>query len=147
VLIALAVAGVAFAEQELTLELATLMIEAAQAQANELGVPMVIAVIDEGGNLVAFARMDGAPLISIDVAISKAWTANALKGPTDGLAAIAEPGGFAYGVNTLNDRIVLFGGGIPVMKDGRVIGAIGASGGSIEQDIMVAETGLSAVAP
>jgi uncharacterized protein GlcG (DUF336 family) len=83
--------------------------------------------------------MDGAWLGSIDIAINKAWTARALDMSTDELARITQPGQQGFGINTTNDsKIVIFGGGIPIQSNGVVIGAVGASGGSVEQDIAVA---------
>lgn len=133
-----------FAEQELSLEQAMTMIDAAREKAVEIGVPVNIAVVDEGGNLLAFARMTDAPLISLNISIDKAWTALAVKVPTAALADLAAPGGGVFGAHTTNNgRVVIFGGGIPVIVDDRVIGGIGVSGGSVEQDIMVAEAGLA----
>lgn len=126
------------------LKIAQEMLKVAEKKAEEMGVPMVISVVDDGGNLVASQRMDDALLISIDISINKAWTAAALKLPTDVLATVASPGGELYGINTTNNsRVVMFGGGIPLKADGKIIGAIGVSGGSVTQDIEVAEAGAS----
>ncbi|HMJ36288.1 MAG TPA: heme-binding protein [Baekduia sp.] len=121
------------------------ILEAARVKATEIGVPMNIAVIDEGGNLVAFARMDDAWLGSIDIAQSKAYTARAFDMPTKDLAPLAQPGGPLYGIEASNrGRVIVFAGGIPLVSDGRVVGAIGVSGGSVEQDQEVAEAGAAA---
>jgi uncharacterized protein GlcG (DUF336 family) len=121
------------------------MVEAARARATEIGVPMNIAVVDEGGNLVAFARMDDAWLGSIDIAQHKAFTARAFDMPTKDLAPLAQPGAPLYGIEASNHgRLIVFAGGIPVLAEGRVAGAVGVSGGSVEQDHDVAEAGAAA---
>lgn len=123
----------------LSLQVAKRLIERAEQKAEEINVPMVIAVADEGGNLVACHRMDGALLVSLDIAQNKAWTSVALKLPTADLAGVASPGGSLYGITATNQgRVVIFGGGIPLRKDGRVVGAVGVSGGSVEEDVLVA---------
>ena len=105
--------GLVFAEQELTLEQAMTMIDAAQEKAIEIETPMNIAVVDEGGNLLAFARMDGSILISVEISIDKAWTALAFKAPTEVLAELGAPGGGLFGAHTTNGgRVMIFGGGI-----------------------------------
>jgi uncharacterized protein GlcG (DUF336 family) len=115
------------------------MIAAGERKAIEIGVPYNIAVADAGGSLVAHVRMDGAWLGSVDIAINKAWTARAFDMPTDDLSHLAQSGQQGFGINTTNaSRVVIFGGGIPVKRDGTVIGAVGASGGSVAQDIKVA---------
>ena len=118
-------------------------IAAGERKASELGIPYNIAVADAGGGLVAHVRMDGAWLGSVDIAINKAWTARAFDMPTDDLARITQPGEQGFGLNTTNDsRVVIFGGGIPVKRDGAVIGAVGASGGSVAQDVAVARAAV-----
>jgi uncharacterized protein GlcG (DUF336 family) len=115
------------------------MIAAAERKADEIGVPYNIAVSDIGGGLVAHVRMDGAWLGSVDIAINKAWTARAFDMSTEDLSRITQSGQQGFGLNTTNDsKVVIFGGGIPVRRNGVVIGAVGASGGSVEQDIAVA---------
>lgn len=119
------------------------MIAAAEQKAREIGVPMVIAVVDMGGNLVAQHRMDGALLASISLALDKAYTAVALKMPTDQVAAAVRPGQPLCGLNTANGgRFIVFGGGFPIVESGKVIGGLGASGGTVEEDMMVARAGL-----
>jgi uncharacterized protein GlcG (DUF336 family) len=109
-----------------------------------MGIPYNIAVADAGGGLVAHVRMDGAWLGSVDIAINKAWTARAFDMPTEELAHITQPGQQGFGLNTTNDsRVVIFGGGIPLKLDGVVIGAVGASGGSVEQDVAVAQAAVA----
>ncbi|WP_320007222.1 heme-binding protein [Maridesulfovibrio sp.] len=128
-----------------TTEIALRMISAAQEKAEEIGVPMVIAVVDQGGNLLAHVRMDDALLVSIDLSINKAYTAVAAKMSTETLCSVSQPGGELYGIHTAdNGRIVIFGGGLPIEKDGKIIGGIGVSGGSVPQDTACAEAGLAA---
>jgi uncharacterized protein GlcG (DUF336 family) len=121
------------------------VVEAAERKAEEIGVPMNIAVVDRGGNLVAFERMDDAWLASTDIAIDKAFTAVSLDMPTGDLADPTQPGESLYGLNTTNDgRLVVFGGGIPLEQGGEIVGAIGVSGGSVDQDVEVARAGVDA---
>lgn len=121
------------------------LIAAAEEEASTIGVQMVITVLDEGGNLVASHRMDDAWLASVDIAQNKAWTSVALKMPTSNLAEATVPKAELYGLNTTNQgRIVVFGGGFPLEKDGKVVGAIGVSGSSVENDVKVAEAGVKA---
>ncbi len=123
------------------------VIEAAERKAAEIGVRMNIAVVDRGGNLVAFERMDDAWLASTDIAINKAFTAASLTMPTENLAEPTQPGESLYGLNTTNDgRLVVFGGGIPLARGEEVVGAVGVSGGSVDQDIDVAQAGVDAFA-
>jgi uncharacterized protein GlcG (DUF336 family) len=131
-----------------TLSAGQAVLEAARAKARQIGVPMNIAVVDEGSNLVAFVRMDGAWLGSIDIAQNKAYTARAFDMPTIELAPLAQPGGPLYGIEASNHGLVIvFAGGIPLLSDGRVVGAIGVSGGAVEQDQAVAEAGVAAFSP
>ena len=120
------------------------IISAGERKANEMGIPYNIAVADAGGGLVAHVRMDGAWLGSVDIAINKAWTARAFDMSTEELSHFAQCGQQGFGLNTTNDsRVVIFGGGIPIKRDGAVIGAVGASGGSVEQDVAVARAALA----
>ena len=128
---------------KLGLDSALELIAAARKKAEEIDVPMVIAVVDAGGNPIALQRMDGALLVSIDVAANKAYTAVALKMPTHELAGIAQPGGPLFGIHTADGcRIVIFGGGFPLKKGGETAGGIGVSGGSVEQDMACAMAAL-----
>lgn len=128
---------------EMTLDLALRLIEAARGKAREIGVPMVIAVVDTGGNMIALQRMDDALLASINIASNKAYTAVAVKMPTHELAKVSQSGQPLFGIHTTDDcRIVIFGGGFPLKANGVIIGGIGVSGGSVEQDM---DCALSAV--
>jgi uncharacterized protein GlcG (DUF336 family) len=144
--LALALPGAAWAVDNVTLSEAQAMIAAAEKKAAEIKLPMNIAIVDSGGNLVAFARMNGSILVSIGISIDKAWTAASVKLPTNVLADVSQPGKSLYGINTTNNgRVVVFGGGFPVKAKDQVIGGIGVSGGSVEQDMEVAQAGLAAL--
>lgn len=120
------------------------IIAAGEGKAMELRIPYHLAVVDAGGALIAHVRMDGAWLGSAKIAIDKAWTAQAFDHATDELARLAQPGGVAFGLNTTNDsRVVIFGGGIPIRVDGQAIGAVGTSGGSVEEDVTVARAAVA----
>jgi uncharacterized protein GlcG (DUF336 family) len=128
-----------------TLDTALHVIESARRAAEGIGVAMNIAVVDEGNNLVAFQRMDGAWLGSIDIAQGKAYTARAFDMSTKDLAPLCEPGEPLFGIHVSNHgRLIIFAGGIPLERGGEVLGAIGVSGGSVEQDQAVAEAGAEA---
>jgi uncharacterized protein GlcG (DUF336 family) len=128
-----------------TLESAQAVVEAGRQKADEIGVPMDIAVVDAGNNLTAFARMDGAWLGSIDIAQNKAYTARAFDMSTKDLAPLCQPNQPLFGINASNQgRLIIFAGGIPLTAGGEVVGAIGVSGGSVEQDQEVAEAGVAA---
>lgn len=114
-----------------------------EEKANEIGVPMVFSAVDEGGNLVYFQRMPGSLLISIKVSQDKAYTAAALKCPTVALADVTKPGDSLWSLHNSGDgRIVCFGGGYPIEVDGKIIGAIGVSGGTADEDMAVATYAL-----
>ena len=120
------------------------IIAAGERRAIEIGIPYNIAVTDAGGGLVAHVRMDGAWLGSVDIAINKAWTARAFDMSTEELSHLTQSGQQGFGMNTTNDsRVVIFGGGIPVKRDGAVIGAVGASGGTVAQDVDVARAAIA----
>lgn len=127
----------------INLDLALQVIQAAKEKSAEIGVPMVIAIADAGGNLVALQRMDQALLVSLDVATNKAYTAVALKLPTHELAPLAQPGQPLFGIhNADGGRIIIFGGGFPLKRGNEIIGGIGVSGGSVEEDMLCAEAGI-----
>jgi uncharacterized protein GlcG (DUF336 family) len=121
------------------------VIAAAEKKAVEISQPMNIAVADAGGNLVAHVRMDNAWIGSIDISIKKAWTSRAFDIATKDVAPHCQSGGQFFGIHASNDgKVMIFAGGIPLKKDGKVVGAIGVSGGSGEQDQAVAEAGAAA---
>src|ERR1700751_1213966 len=122
------------------------IIAAAEKKAEEIGQPMNIAVVDGGGNLTAHVRMDGAWIGSIDISINKAYTSRAFDISTKDLAQHSQSGGQFFGIHVSNHgRVMIFAGGIPLKRGGKVVGAIGVSGGSGEQDHSVAEAGAQAL--
>ena len=128
-----------------TLDAAQKIVDGARAKADEIGVPMNIAVVNEGNNLTAFGRMDGAWLGSIDISQNKAYTARSFDMSTKDLAPLAQPNQPLYGIEASNQgRLIVFAGGIPLMDGDDVVGAVGVSGGSVEQDHEVAEAGVAA---
>src|SRR5208283_2055130 len=128
-----------------TLEDARRVIAASEKKAAEIGQPMNIAVADAGANLVSHVRMDGAWLGSIDISIKKAYTARAFDITTKDLATHSQSGGQFFGIHASNDgKVMIFAGGIPLKRGGKVVGAIGVSGGSGDQDHAVAEAGAAA---
>ncbi|TGE04547.1 GlcG/HbpS family heme-binding protein [Hymenobacter fodinae] len=130
----------------ISLELAQQAIHAAHQKALDLGVKMNIAVVDAGANLTAFIRMDDAWLGSIDIAIRKAKTARFFDMPTGDLGQASQPGGSLYNIEHSNGGLITFPGGIPILDaNGRVVGAIGVSGSTVENDHAVAEAGVHAV--
>ncbi len=130
---------------QVTLNDARRVIAAAERKAQEIGQPMNIAVVDEGGNLVAHVRMDEAWIGSINISMNKAFTSRAFDIATKDLAAESQPGKQFYGIMVSNDgRVMIFAGGIPLKREGKVVGAIGVSGGSGEQDQAVAVAGAAA---
>lgn len=130
---------------KISLDQALKMIVAAEQKAKSIGVPMVITVLDDGGNMVAQHRMDDALLVSVEISLNKAYTAVAVKIPTHTLGELAQPGKALYGIQNCS-RMIIFGGGFPIKVGGKIVGAIGVSGGSVEQDIQCAEAGLAALA-
>ena len=126
----------------MNLETARRVIAAAEKKAQEIGQPMNIAVVDEGGNLVAHVRMDGAWIGSIDISINKAFTSRAFDISTKDLGENSQSGDQFFGIHASNHgRVMIFAGGIPLKQGGKVVGAIGVSGGSGVQDHTVAEAG------
>ncbi|MRG55306.1 heme-binding protein [Phyllobacterium sp. SYP-B3895] len=130
----------------LTLSDAKHIIEAGEAKAASIGIAYNIAVVDAGGALVAFSRQDGALIGSIDLAIGKAVTARLFDKTTAYLSELAQPGAPLFGIEHSNGgRVIIFGGGAPVRIGGEIIGAVGASAGSVEQDISVTEAAIAAL--
>jgi uncharacterized protein GlcG (DUF336 family) len=131
---------------DITLEQAQIAINAGLAKAKEQGTLMDIAIVDAGGNLKAFSRMDGAFLASIDISIKKAKSARGLNMSTGTLHDAAVPGQELYGIEVTNNGMVIFGGGELIKnKEGTIIGAIGVSGSSVANDTEVARAGATAV--
>ena len=121
------------------------MIEGARVKAQEIGVPMCIAVTDESGTLIAFERMDGGKITSVQLAIDKSFTATGIQKGTDALGEVNQPGMPAHGISsTLGGRMVAVAGGLPITSDGAVVGGIGVSSGSPAQDFEVAQAGAAA---
>lgn len=133
-------------QPRLTLQGARLIMAASARKAASIGVPMDIAVVDDGGHLLVFNRMDGAKLSSIDIAVCKAWTAACARRATHEYAEIAGPGKPAFGIHTSNHgRFTIVGGGLPINLDGTVVGGIGCSSGTVQQDREVAMAGMQAL--
>ncbi|MEP5759855.1 MAG: heme-binding protein [Litoreibacter sp.] len=121
------------------------LVAGARAMAEEIGVPMCIAITDESGNLIAFERMNGGKITSINLAIDKSFTAAGVRKSTHALGEVSHPEQPAYGLSsTLGGRMVVVAGGLPVLSDGEVVGGIGISSGSPAQDLQVAEAGIRA---
>ncbi len=122
------------------------LLAGARARAQEIGVPTNIAVTDESGNLIAFERMDGAKIPSGAIAIDKAFTAAGTRKATHELGEVAQPGKPVYGISSaLGGRMVVIAGGLPVLSDGVVVGAVGVSTGTPAQDLDCAEAGVRAL--
>ena len=136
----------ALSTHDLSLDQAKAVVSAALEKAGAIDTKMDIAVVDAGGNLKAFARMDGAWLGSIDIAIKKAKTARYFDMNTGDIGGLSQPGGPLYGIEHSNGGLITFPGGIPLKTaDGTVLGAVGVSGSSVENDHAVAEAGAAAV--
>ncbi len=122
---------------------ARILIAGARARSEAIGVPMCIAITDESGNLLAFERMDGGKVTSTTIAIDKSYTSSAAKRATHEYGAASQPGAPAYGINSaIGGRLMVVAGGLPVIVDGNVVGAIGISSGTPAQDQDVAQAGL-----
>jgi uncharacterized protein GlcG (DUF336 family) len=131
----------------MTLDQARRVIAAGEKEAQNQKQPMNIAVVDGGGNLLAFVHMDGSWLGSIDIAMNKAWTSRAFDIETQTLSKFAQPGADFYGIHASNHgRVMIFAGGVPLKQNGQVVGAVGVSGGSGKQDQAVAEAAAKALA-
>lgn len=122
---------------------ARILIAKARDRAEAIGVPMCIAITDESGNLIAFERMDGGKVTSTTIAIDKSFTASAAKKATHEYGASSQPGAPAYGIaSAIGGRLMVVGGGLPVVVDGQVVGGIGVSSGTPAQDQDVAQAGI-----
>jgi uncharacterized protein GlcG (DUF336 family) len=129
------------------LETARRLIEAVEAKAKSIDCPVNTAVVDAGGNLVAHARMDNARIGAIDIAINKAWTARAFDMDTAKLGGLSQPGAPFFGIHASNGgRVMLLAGGMPLRHAAQIIGALGVSGGSGEEDSACAQAGVEAFA-
>lgn len=129
-----------------TLDDAKQMLDAAERKATELCIAYNIAVVDATGHLVAFVRQDGALLGCIDLAINKAFTAAIFQRRTSEFAQLAQSGAPLFGIQeSISGKVVIFGGGVPIIIGTQLVGAVGASAGSVEQDVAVAEAAISAL--
>lgn len=132
--------------RDITVEIAEEMLRGAKRRAEKIGVPMNIAIVDAGGNLKAFLRMDGAWLGSIDIALKKARTARLFDMESGDIGKLSKPGGPLYLIEVSNGGLISFPGGIPIFnEDDEVVGAIGVSGGSVKEDRDVASEGVKAI--
>jgi uncharacterized protein GlcG (DUF336 family) len=130
---------------KLTLEDARIMMDAAEKKAREIGVDVDIAITDDSGNLLMFHRMDNARITSIDIAINKTFTAAAARRPTSAYAETSVLGGSSYGIYLSNQgRFTILTSGLPIFFDHQIVGGIGCSTGSSEQDELIAQAGLNA---
>lgn len=122
---------------------AGILIEGARNKAAEIGVPMCIAIVDESGNLIAFERMDGGKITSVTIAQDKAYTAAAARKATHDYNAVCKPGSLVFGIHTsMGGRLSVVGGGLPISADGEVVGGIGLSSGTPDQDMVCAQAGI-----
>ncbi|MDI3288016.1 heme-binding protein [Polyangium sp. 15x6] len=128
----------------LTADRARAVIAAAETKAWEIGVPVVVAVLDAGVHLKAFARMDGAPLASIDIALKKARTSALFRAPSEAVWEYCKPGAPAPGLELTNGGLAPFGGGVPLEAGGELVGAVGVSGGAVAQDLEIAKAAAAA---
>ncbi len=129
--------------RRLDIEDARILIAGARAKAEEIGVPMCIAITDESGQLLAFERMDGGKITSTIIAQDKAYTAAGAKRTTESYGSASQPGSPAYGINSaIGGRLMVVAGGLPVIIDGDVLGAIGLSSGTPAQDTQCAQAGI-----
>lgn len=130
----------------LTTDRARAVLAAAEAKAWEVGVPVVVAIVDAGVHLKAFTRMDGAPLGSIDIAVKKARTAALFSTTSEAVWEYCKPGAPAHGLEHTNGGLAPFGGGVPIEADGELVGAVGVSGGAVSQDRDIAIAAAAAFA-
>lgn len=130
---------------DITLEQAQAVVAAALAEATAIDTLMNVAVVDAGGNLKAFARQDGAWLGSIDIAIKKARTARLFDMNSGAIGELSQPGGPLYNIELSNGGLISFPGGVPLVVDGVVVGAVGVSGSTVENDHRVAAAGADAL--
>lgn len=129
---------------KLTLDIAKKLLEKAESKSKEINVPVVIAIVDAAGNLIAQHRMDNSLLVSVSLSLNKAYTAVATKLPTENLSELILPGKPLYTLENIKN-ITAVGGGIPIIINGNIVGAIGVSGGSVEEDILIAKSALEEI--
>ncbi|SFB34089.1 GlcG/HbpS family heme-binding protein [Clostridium frigidicarnis] len=131
--------------KQLSLEVVKEMAKAAEEKAASINVPVIFAAVDAGANLMLMHRMENAFITSIDIAVNKAFTAACLKQGSHEIAGCVQPGESLYGLQLTNNcRIVPFGGGMPIIVDGEVVGAVGVSGGTVEEDMSIAQAAVDA---
>ncbi len=131
---------------DITMEQARAAVDEARKKSQELGVQMNIAIVDAGATLKAFARMDGAWLGSIDISVKKAKTARFFNMNTGDIGRLSQPGGELFNIEHSNDGLITFPGGVPIKNSaGEVIGAIGVSGSTVENDHVVAAAGAATI--
>ena len=131
---------------DLNLQTAKKMVAFAEQKAKEINVPVVISVVDSGGHIILMERMEDSLLASIDISLNKAYTALSLKMATEDVQNLCKPGDPLYGIQeSNNNRIITFGGGIPFTYKGKVVGALGVSGGTVEEDTYVAKYAIESV--
>ncbi len=131
--------------KELTLEIVKVMAKSAEEKALEINVPVVFSAVDKGANLMLMHRMEDAFVTSIDISINKAFTSACLKQGTHEIVDAVQPGASLYGLQlTNNARIIPFGGGLPIIVEGQVVGAVGVSGGTVEEDMLIAQAAVDA---
>ena len=131
---------------KLELEDVKIILAGAEAEARRIGVDMDVAVVDDGGNLLGFWRMDRAKVTSIEIAISKAFTSAGTRKPTREYKAVGAPSGPAFGIHASHGgRFMIFGGGVPIIIEGECLGAVGCSSGTPEEDEQVAQAGIDAL--
>lgn len=129
---------------KLTLDIAKKLLEKAENKAKEINVPVVIAMVDASGNLIAQHRMDDSLLVSVSLSLNKAYTAVATKMSTENLSELILPGKPLYTLENIKN-ITAVGGGIPIIINGNIVGAIGVSGGSVEEDVLIAKSALEEI--
>lgn len=127
---------------KINLKNAKKMVEAAKKEAEKIEVPMVISIVDGAGKLITLERMDNALQVSIGLSRQKAYTSVVMRNTTEEVGKLAQPGNELYGIEVSVDDLVTFGGGIPIFDGQEVIGAIGVSGGAVEEDMQVAQAAL-----
>jgi uncharacterized protein GlcG (DUF336 family) len=131
---------------KLELEDVKVILAACEAEARKIGVDMDIAVVDDGGHLLGFVRMDRAKVTGVQISVDKAFTAACTRKPTADYKAVGSPDGMAFGIHSSHQgRFTIYGGGVPILLDGECAGGVGCSSGSPEQDEQVARAGIEAL--